>query len=180
MLNDVLGFQNVDDQNGGKFHKTEQTDHVDHHTLCLADLDLIEEEGKADSHQQSAVEVAEERSVKMSFRALLEAVEEGEDDGSGGDGQTVVLIAYAAFGGAALFFAYVKVCQTDQTCQNVERHDDEILFVQTVADAHDGGQHAEANKVCQRVELDSEFLFVIGTFFTGTGDLAVKQIEKSA
>ena len=50
MLNDVLGFQNVDDQNGGKFHKTEQTDHVDHYTLCLADLDLIEEEGKADSH----------------------------------------------------------------------------------------------------------------------------------
>ena len=181
ILQNLFHFQNIYHQHRCQFHQSEQSDQVDHCTLRLADLDLVEQEGKCHRDQKTAVEIGEDLGGEEFACKGREAIEQGEDDRSGGDGQTIVGGAHAANLGTAIFLAYVKVRQTNKTCQNVQRHYGEIkIIVKTITATNDRRQYAKADKVGKRVDLNTESLFVIGAFFASTGNDTVEKIKKSA
>ena len=78
-----------------------------------------------------------------------------------------------------LLLRHVEVGEADERAEREKRHrrkEPEPIAVHAPADG--GGQHAEADKVVERVDLDTEALFLFGAVLFRAGDAPVEGIEQ--
>ena len=79
-----------------------------------------------------------------------------------------------------LLFRHVEIGEADERAEREKRHrrkEPESIAVHAPADG--GGQHAEADEVIERVDLNAEALFRVCAVCLGAGDAPVKGIEQS-
>ena len=111
------------------------------------------EEGEADGidHGRRRAEAQRQRPEKR------------HDKGGGGDGDAKVVMPVLIRGALALLLRDVEVGKADERGENIEKDARaQPPFAAAEGGADDAGEHAEADHVVERVDLDTEALFLFG------------------
>ena len=146
----------------------------------FSDIDLwnmyVGDKEKCQDDRQNVVDDNRDRVGK----GETDKVEQRVDRRCHSYGQTAVALGTAVLGHLSLGFEHVEECQADQTAKHVAEEDDNADNRLNTAEIEDNcRQNAEADHVTQRVQLNTEVLFVLGSVLLGTGNRTVKHIAKA-
>ena len=133
-----------------------------------------------DANRRDVQYAKQEQPQRVDDRAVQgkvqrEQIEKRREHGARRDRHAEVVGAVLAHLVLPLLFRHVEIGEADERAEREKRHrrkDPESIAVHAPADG--GGQHAEAHEVVERVDLDTEALFLFGAVLFRAGDAPVE------
>lgn len=106
--------------------------------------------------------------------------EEGQDDGDARYGQPAVALGATVLVSLPFDFENVEVGKSDNGAEHIKDEQGDSGSVIDARKAEDHrGEHAEADHIAKRIELNAEVFFVIGSVLFGSCDNSVEHIANA-
>ena len=109
-----------------------------------------------------------------------QGAEQGQNNGYGGDGKSLIVLARFISLFLPLFLHDIKKCQTDDTCNQIEYQDGDACrspHADGIAQYH--GKSPKTDHITERINLDSEAFFIFSAVLFHTGHLAVEHVAQT-